>query len=153
MTTDQDAEDVKFEAELAELKAKQARAQENLAKVRGKGTAHNGHIVFEVDVSGKFLDLKLNPQAGDLRLEDLESSIKSAARAALADAAKQAQEAVAELVADPVVGAKMREIQAAAGSVLAGAQAPAPTVKAPAPNGPQPGDEDYEQPASWLERA
>ncbi|EFV14980.1 YbaB/EbfC family nucleoid-associated protein [Segniliparus rugosus] len=137
-----------LEAEIAELRAKQARAQAKLAEVRGKGTAHNGHIVFEVDAGGKFLDLKLNPQAGELRIEDLESSIKAAARAAVADAAKKAQEAMAELTGDPRIAKAVESIKGFTGEA---AKAPAP--KASVPKGPQPGDEDYEQPQSWLERA
>ena len=146
MSVGEDSKVRDLEAELAELQAKQARAQEKLAQVRGKGTAHNGHIVFEVDAGGKFLDLKLNPQAGELRIEDLESELKAAARAAVAEAARKAQEAMAELTADPRIAKAMEEVKAFSG--MSADVRPAP--KTPAPKAPQPGDPDYEPPSSWL---
>ena len=149
MSLDDDPKVRDLEVEIDALRAKQLRAQEKLAQVRGKGTAHNGHIVFEVDAGGKFLDLKFNPQARELRLEDLESEIKAAARAALTDAGRKAQEAMSELTADPRVAKAMKDVRAFSG-ISATAQS-APKTSGPAV--PQPGEDDWEQPQSWLERA
>lgn len=132
-----------FAARMAELEDKRARAEEMLSKVLGKGRGWNGHIAVIVNAEGRVVDLRLNPQAKELRTEDLAGEILAAINAAYQDAERKVEEAMAELAADPGVRRAAEVVDALRGQP----KPPVPVVLY------EEEEEEYEMPKTWLRPA
>jgi DNA-binding protein YbaB len=134
-------------AKVEELRAKQRRAQQALALVRGKGYGLNAAVVVELDAGGEVLRLEIDEAASKYDMASVASGVRRAFADARKDAEKQVEQALGEFTADTEMAQALEELQSHFGI------APKDGPSRPNTAAPGPGEDDYEPPASWLERA
>ncbi|ADG97261.1 hypothetical protein Srot_0782 [Segniliparus rotundus DSM 44985] len=138
-------------ARVDELRAKQRRAQEALAKVRGKGYGLNAAIVVELDAEGNLARCEVTDAASGLSGESVAGGFRCAYNEARKNVQQQVAEIMGEFETDHDAAAAIKEIQAyfgvepvEASATSSGSGAELSTTEH--------GDDEWEPPQSWLRK-
>lgn len=125
------------DAALEQLMIKAQRIDQQVALLRGSGTAADGRIRIEVDAAGDIIGTYVSDELRGVAPSELARLIADAQRSAVASARLEAKELRSELTDDPYVAGIANAAVAEA--------TPRRAQQAEVAD-----DDDYQQPKSWL---
>ncbi|MGL6235112.1 MAG: YbaB/EbfC family nucleoid-associated protein [Segniliparus sp.] len=135
------------DGKIAEMQSRAARFAQRVEQIRGKGSRLNGKLVFEVDAQKNPVRVTADNGIEQYNADSIAELFQGAVRDACRDVDRQVKEALSEFGEDQ----QTRELIRDAMGPFYPRESSGTTTPSPAPvSGPDPGEDDYEPPTTWL---